>query len=186
MYEQIQHSVLRIAVILTLVAGFGVLAYGQDAESPSVLGPGQKEDERPKSVKDFIAKQRAEKAMKDHEELLQRGDELLEITDQLENAFEKHGNLTQTDLDKLAVVEKLAQKIRKSMGGDDDDDDDVADHPEKNAPPADVAEAVIDLKDMAVKLVDELKKTSRFTISVVAVQSSNSVLKLVRFLRLKK
>jgi hypothetical protein len=34
--------------------------------------------------------------------------------------------------------------------------------------------------------VDELKKTTRFSISAIAIQSSNTVLKLVRFLRLRK
>ncbi len=177
--------IIRLAAVSALVLCFTGFAFTQDADTQNVLNPGPKEDDRPKSVKDFIAKQRAEKLKKDHEELLQRGDELLQLTGQLETALEKNRSLTPADREKLATVEKLAQKIRKSLGGDDDTDD-ASNQPGKTGPPADVAEAVLDLKDMATKLVDELKKTTRFSISVVAIQSSNSVLKLVKFLRLKK
>jgi len=41
-------------------------------------------------------------------------------------------------------------------------------------------------RDATKHLVDELKKTSRYTVSVIAIQSSNSVLRLVRFLRLRR
>jgi hypothetical protein len=38
----------------------------------------------------------------------------------------------------------------------------------------------------AVGLFDELKKTTRFTISAAAIQSANAVVKLARFLRISK
>lgn len=169
--------------------GVGLASYavGQQADNESVLGPSKAESEQPRSVKDFLAKRRAEKAKKDHEELLQRGDELLQLTGQLETAYEQKKGLSSADLEKLETVEKLAEKIRKSMGGDDDDDDNnKVDAATKKNPVEDVGDAVVNLKEMALKLVDELKKTSRFGISAVAIQTSNSVLKLVRFLRLKQ
>ncbi|MBA3600943.1 MAG: hypothetical protein H0W45_06805 [Acidobacteria bacterium] len=42
------------------------------------------------------------------------------------------------------------------------------------------------LKSNTLTLVDELKKTSRYSISVIAVESSNALLKAVRFLRFNK
>lgn len=189
MFSLNAYSFLRILrttlCVLVISVCSAICAIGQQADNNSVLGPNRDDSEQPRSVKDFLAKQRAEKAKKEHEELLQRGDELLQLTGQLETAYEQNKNLTAADLNKLVTVEKLAEKIRKSMGGDDDDDD----RPEnavKKEPVEDVADAVVNLKEMAVKLVDELKRTSRFGISAVAIQTSNSVLKLVRFLRLKR
>jgi hypothetical protein len=176
--------------VLALAACFSGNTIAQQADNQGSFGPGRNERDQPKTVRDFLAKRRAEKAKKDYEELLQRGDELLQLTAQLETAYERNKDLTAADLGKLEAVEKLAEKIRKSMGGDDDGEDDdpqaLADPGEKPVPPAGTEEAVVDLKEMAVKLVDELKKTSRFGISVAAIQTSNSVLKLAKFLRLKK
>jgi hypothetical protein len=42
------------------------------------------------------------------------------------------------------------------------------------------------LQNNTVKLVDELRKTTRYSVSVVAVESSNLLLKVVRFLRFGK
>lgn len=180
-FLQIFRKTLCVVVISVCSA---ICVIGQQADNNSVLGPNRDDSEQPRSVKDFLAKQRAEKAKKEHEELLQRGDELLQLTGQLETAYEQNKNLTSADRNKLVTVEKLAEKIRKSMGGDDDDD--KAESVVKNEPVEDVADAVVNLKEMAVKLVDELKRTSRFGISAVAIQTSNSVLKLARFLRLKR
>jgi len=36
------------------------------------------------------------------------------------------------------------------------------------------------------KLVGELKKTSRYSVSVVAIQSSNAFLKIIKFIRFGK
>jgi hypothetical protein len=182
------HLLARILVLLALSAFFAVAAAGQQADNQSPFPTGRNnQDDQPKTVKDFLAKQKAEKAKKDHEELLKRGDELLQLTGQLESAVERNRDLSSSDRSKLDSVEKLAERIRKSLGGDGDDEDNPAQNQAKEAkPPETVKEAVVDLRQMAIKLVDELKKTSRFSISVVAIQSSNSVLKLVRFLRLRK
>jgi hypothetical protein len=177
-------------IIFLLVAGmlFAGTVSAQNAEDRGPLGLDRhSKEDQPKTVKEFLAKQQAEKAKKDHEELLNRGDELLRLTDQLEAAYERNKELTAVDRAKLDSVEKLAAKIRKSMGGDGDGDDELgADPAKEEKPPANVKEAVLDLKEITVRLVDELKKTSRFSISVVAIQSSNSVLKIVKFLRLRK
>ena len=80
-------------------------------------------------------------------------------------------------------------KIRKELGAEGDDQPVVKDPaaPAEGEPkPSNMEEAFNYLKSSTVKLVDELKKTTRFSVSVVAIQSSNTVLKLVRFLRFKK
>lgn len=185
------HRFERFLTRITCLLGLGFLlaaaAFAQ-AEDQNPFGSRRNNpDDQPKTVKEYLAKQRLEKAKKDHEELLKRGDELLLLTGQLEAAVERSNNLSTADRNKLESVEKLAERIRKGLGGDGDGEDEPAERPvEETKSPATVKEAVVDLKGMVVKLVDELKKTSRFTVSAVAIQSSNSVLKLVKFLRLRK
>ena len=81
----------------------------------------------------------------------------------------------------LDRLEKLASKIRDDLGGDGDGDDRFT---ADETPPADVRQGFIALKDSTEKLVKELKRTSRFTISAAAIQTSNAVIKFARFLRI--
>lgn len=182
-------AVMAMLFFVTAMAGVTVFAQNADNET-GFPGRGRKEEEPPKSLKEFLAKQRTEKAKKDHEELLKRGDELMALTNQLESAFARNNQLTSDDGAKLESLEKLVTRIRKGLGGDDDDDerDDSAEAGTQPAErqPSTVAEAFNALKERTLTLVDEIKKTSRFTISAMAIQSSNSVLKIVRFLRLRK
>ncbi|MGD9563945.1 MAG: hypothetical protein AB7F88_17830 [Pyrinomonadaceae bacterium] len=172
-----------LVFVVSLAAGISAQTESRD---PFDMGP-PNEKQQPKAVREFIAKKRAEKSKKEHDELLRRGEELLALTGQLEEAFERNKQLTRDDQAKLDSVEELVERIRKSLGGDGDGADKPdEDQLEKPRQPGTEHEAMTDLKQMAVKLVDELKKTSRFTISVLAIQSSNNVLKIVRFLRLKK
>lgn len=175
-----------------LVLLFSIITVSAQSSSNSEsLIPGREPDNQPRSVKEFLAKQKAEKSKKEHEELLKRGDEVVTLTDQLETAFERGSELTAGEREKLESLEKIVTRIRKSLGGDDDDED--REEAEAAAPaaaaekrPGTLKEAFLDLKEMTSKLVDELKKTSRFTVSALAIQTSNSVLKIVRFLRLRK
>lgn len=138
-----------------------------------------------KSLKDMLTKQRLLKEKKDHEELLKRGEEALALSEQLENTFELTNNVSDVDKRKLLELEKVVTKIRRELGGDDVDDEDASatsDQPK----PSTLKDAFTYLQSTTEKLVDELRKTTRFSISVVAIQSSNTVLKLVRFLRLRR
>lgn len=175
---------------LFLLAFIGLLGasmcFSQAASGREGLIPGGEPDHQPKTVKEFLAKQKAEKAKKDHEELLQRGDEVIVLTNQLESAFAKNKGLSASDRQKLASLEKLVTRIRKSLGGDDDDEPDEEVSTPAERQPGTLREAFDSLKERTTELVDELKKTTRFTVSAIAIQTSNSVLKIVRFLRLRK
>ncbi|MEO6334331.1 MAG: hypothetical protein ABIO91_05040 [Pyrinomonadaceae bacterium] len=181
-------SLTRLIVLAILVGGAALAAYSQsDLPDASMRSNREKKEDLPMGLKEMLAKQRAERDKKDHEELLERGDEALRLTKQLENSFEQNRGLSHQDRAKLESLERVVGKIRKELGADDDDGDDR--HPVEPADdpkPSTVEEAFHYLQSTTVKLVDELKKTTRFSISAVAIQSSNTVLKLVRFLRLKK
>jgi len=150
--------------------------------SPSDRKPNEYET---KSLKDMLTKQRLLKEKKDHEELLKRGEEALVLSKQLENAFEQTNNVSDGDKRKLLELEKVVTKIRKELGGDEIDDEDASTFSDQSKPST-LKDAFTYLQSSTEKLVDELRKTTRFSISVVAIQSSNTVLRLVRFLRLRR
>ena len=52
-----------------------------------------------------------------------------------------------------------------------------------NARPKDVVDGFKVLRSNTIKLVDELNKTTRFTISAAAIQTTNTVLRITRFLK---
>ena len=178
---------LPLVVVLLFLAVASASA--QSSDNSESLIPGRRpQQDQPKSVKEYLAKQRAEKARKDHEELLRRGEEVVTLTEELETAFETNNGLSPADRTKLANLEKLVTKIRKNLGGDDDDEgsDEFGQFAESEESPGTLKSAFTSLKEMSTRLLDELKRTTRFSISALAIQSSNSVLKIVRFLRLRK
>lgn len=157
-------------------------AQGQSADNRSSIfsGPDDDKSDRPKSFKETLEKMRIEKDKKEFGEMIERGEVALKLSEELEMAYAQNGRLSDREMVKLAEVEKLVKKIRSELGGDDDDEgeEDTTDR----APLA-RAEAVKTFRSTTVRLFDELKKTSRFTISAAAIQTSNAVLKLARFLK---
>ncbi len=172
---------LIIAILLTAVG----CVWGQsDNLGIPASGRQDSKEDQPRNFREMLSKQRVEREKKDHEELLKRGDEAAQLTQQLDDAFQRNNNLTQREQQKLETLEKIITKIRKELGGDEDEGEDESVTKERR--PSSLREAFNNLKETTIQLVDELKKTSRFTISAVAIRSSNTVLKLVRFLRLRK
>ncbi|MBC7899487.1 MAG: hypothetical protein H7070_05485 [Saprospiraceae bacterium] len=169
-----------------IIISAGTVVFGQtDASMRSSSDRRKSNEHETKTVVEMLTKQRLLKEKKDHEEMLKRGEDALTLSKLLEEAFEKNQDISEPDKQKLAALEKLVTKIRKELGGDDDGEGvDLAAVTESK--PSTLKEAFTYLQTTTVKLVDELKKTSRFSISVVAIQSSNTVLKLVRFLRLRQ
>ena len=169
----------RIILLGIIIAVFSASGWAQNAEdSRPGSKPDQEKDAAPKSIQETLEKMRIEKDKKDHNEMVDRGDEASKITDQLEKSFEQNGKLSNDDLARLARVEKLAKKIREELGGKEDaDDDDGIGTPS-------LGDALKILRTSTFTLYDELKKTSRFTVSAVAIQSTNTVLKLARLLKI--
>ncbi len=157
---------------------FSIFAISISAQVENCYSIGENRREPyPKSIREKLAKNCIERAKKDFQELLDRGEEIAKLTEEIETSYEENKKFTSDDNKKLARVEKLLKKIRRDLRADDDDNDD-----EK---PESKLEAIKKLKEKTLKLFNELKKTSRYSISAVAIQSSNTVLKLVKFLRFK-
>jgi hypothetical protein len=138
-------------------------------------------EEEAKIVKDMLAKQQSEREKKDHEELLNRAESALEISEELEKALQDGGHLNSPEEKKLVELEKIVKKIRDDLGGDDDEEAEK----EARSSLKDRNDVFVALRKSTIQLVDEVKKTTRFSISAAAIQSSNTVLRLVRLLRFR-
>ncbi len=138
-----------------------------------------KSDPYPEQIREKLTELCIKEAKKDFQELLDRGEEIAKLTDELETSFTKNNGFSTEDREKIEKVEDLLKKIRKDLRADNDDDDD-----KKEARPKSLVEAVKTLKEKTSDLFEALKKTSRYSISAVAIQSSNAVLKLVRFIKI--
>ncbi len=135
------------------------------------------QEEVPKSIKETLARGRIDREKKDYEELIKRGEESAKLSEELEQSFTKHNRLTPEDQKKLERLEKNLKKIRSELGGGGDDEEEK---------PLSVGNAFKALQSYTSTLVDELKKTTRYSISATAIETSNAVLKIVRFIRLGK
>lgn len=180
---------IRLIFISSFIVLGGVCVNAQgDATTPSGKPNSNKED-YPKSIKESLAKQRIETEKKDFEQLIARGEEVAKLSFELEKSFAQNNSLTSEDQKKLNRVEKLVKKIRSEMGGDDDGDDDGDNEVSGigvEEKPSNILGALKSLQNTTGKLVVELKKQTRHTVSVVAIQSSNALLNFVRFIRFRK
>ncbi len=163
-------SLLLLAVISTQAQFTAETRNGQSAP-----------EEMPTSIKETLAKQKIKKDKEDYAELIERGEEALKLSEQLANSFDTNKKLSKSDYEKLNRLEKLLKKIRKELGGGDDDEQD-----ETEDRPSNLGDAVKNLRDNTVSLFDALQKTTRYSISAVAIQSSNTVLNIVKFMRFWK
>jgi hypothetical protein len=181
---------IKFAFLSVLIVGGASEVLGQS--DPSDLNPfprGRRGSDSSRDIKAMLAKQRLERQKKDHQRMLDRGEEALRLAAQLEGAFIQKKALTSADKARLETLQDLVEKIRKDLGGDDDDgaiSEVNIPNDEGDSRPSTMEEAFTHLKETTGKLVEELQRTTRFTISAIAIQTSNSVIRLVKFLRLRK
>lgn len=164
-------------LFLIVIAAVCVMA---QSDVTTRSGDPQKED-LPKGIKETLAKHRIDREKKDFAELLARGKEAVKLSEELEKSFSENNQLSTEDQKKLDRLEKVVKKIRNEIGADEDDED-----AQKENKPLSILNALKTLKDNTVRLVDELGKTTRYSVSVIAIESSNALLKVVRFLRFRK
>lgn len=168
--------------MLSIFALGCVAACAQGGER-SLFPTRERPEDVPKGVKESREKIRIEKEQKDYDEMLERGEEVRRLTEHLEKSFAQNGRFSDTDLSSLEAIEKATKKIRSELGGSDDDEkiDDILGRDKVVS----LAEAVNTLKSAVDTLVEELKKSNRFTVSAAAIQSTNAVVTVARFLRVK-
>jgi hypothetical protein len=162
---------------------FGITAFAQgDASTPNGR---PRREELPKNIQETIAKQRIEREKKDYEELLQKSEEAVKLSEELEKSFTVSNQLSNDDRKKLDRLEKLVKKIRSDLGGDDDGEQEVNEKT-KTETLSTMESAFKTLQTNASQLFSEIKKSTRYSVSVIAIQTSNALLKLVKFIRFGK
>ncbi len=173
-----------IFLVAVLAVGMVIDCRGQavppDRTSTLIGRPTDDNTERPRSIRESMERMRIERDKKEYNQMIARGEEALKLSEQVEKVFQQTGRLSQTEYTRISNIEKLAKKIREDLGGDDDGEDE--DQRSGMSP----ADAVKSLRAMTLSLFDQLKKTSRFSISATAIESTNALLKITRFLRITK
>ena len=174
-----------------LLLGGASVSFAQNADNTTPLRPragSQCVDSI--NVCEQLDKLRIEQNKKEFQTMIERGDEALKISEELEKAVATNPKLNLKERTKLESLEKIVKKIRTELGGDDDDENRYnGSSPAQKAEPSradaakDVVTAIRSLKESTVQLVLELKKTTRFTISAAAIHTTNAVLRLTRILK---
>ncbi|HEU4596486.1 MAG TPA: hypothetical protein VFS10_15225 [Pyrinomonadaceae bacterium] len=127
-------------------------------------------------AEEIIRRAEIKHAEEQHQEMVERADETVELAGELHAAFQTSKALNREDLKKLERMEKLARKIRGSAGGDDDK---LA---LKETPPH-LGAAVELLNEISSELKKGVSKTSRLVVSGAVIERSNELIELIRFIR---
>ena len=169
-------------IFFTLAAIYA--AFGQTASNDPWPFPdreGRRDDES-RFIREMLSKQQTEREKKEYAELIERGEDALKLSEQLERDFERTRKLSSAAIGRLHEYEKLVKKIRDDLGGDDDGETLFA--VERPAPQS-KRDAFKTLRNSTAWLVEEIKRSTRFSVSVAAIEGSNSLIRLARFLRIK-
>jgi hypothetical protein len=140
----------------------------------------------PRNLPELLDSQRIQRQRREHLAMLKRAEDALELAEELETSVGENGAITLRDRRKLEDLEKLVTRIRRDMGGRADSSLDEMDEEEIEKARSPIKESVTFLRESIGSLVEELQRTSRFTVSAMAIQSSNSIIRFARFLRLRR
>lgn len=147
---------------------------------PPPSGRRQREDDR--IIRELMAKQQSEREKKEYAQLVERATLAEKLTSEVEKSISNNGSVTSGDREKLAEVRRLILKIRDSLGGGDSDEEDPDN---ASSEPKNEIDAFHKIAENIEAIVSEVKKSTRYSISVAAIESANAALRLFRFLRLK-
>lgn len=181
--KRLENCLVNISLLFLLCFVVSKAAVFAQVDASNRSPVSQKEEEFPEGFREGIAKRRIKAEEKEYQDLLQRGEEAVKISDELAKNYETHKGLTAQDTKKIEQLEKVVKKIRQDLGAKDEGTDEAD---EKDDTPSSLEKVIDNIKETTTDLLSALKKTSRHSISVVAIQSSNSLLRLVRFARFNK
>jgi dynactin complex subunit len=173
-----RHITFLIAIAFLSIPAF---AQGSDGQSPILPAEGSTQESRPKSIEENLEKFRIERENKEFREMIRRGEDSLKAADELASRLESRGRFTEQDKKELNQLEKNLKRIRSDLGGTDD----KLDEEERELlQSGDAIELTKKLRERTADLLEELKRTTRFTISAGAIETANAALRVLRFMRL--
>lgn len=172
MTERLVRTTLLFVIVIA--CHHGVAAQAADASSSS---PFQRpREEPPQPVLEQMARLKLENEKRDFQELIDTSSTLADSAKSLLE-LSGTGRPLQEILDKnLDRIERLTKKIRSELGAGDDSK-------EPTEYPDSLKDALKALSSEASALSEEIKKSSRFSISVAAIQHANTLLDLVSHIR---
>lgn len=175
MFLKITKFIIPLTLIL-LSVGF---VFGQENRN-------EPKEDLPEGFKENLAKRRIKQDEEDFQELVKRSEEAVKISDELNKSYEDNKKLSAEDTRKLEKLEKVVKKIRQDLGAEDDKEANNTTDNNAEDKPSTLSTMLSSIKEKSSSLLAELKKTGRFAISVAAVESSNAIFRLVKFLRFNK
>ncbi len=181
-YKKMLPKILKFSLLFLVNIIFVFNVQSQDIESCAYVDQIERPEPLPESARERLMTLCIEENKKQFEELIKRTEDVARLSKEIETSFTENNKLSDEDKDKLKEVEKLLNKIRKELKVSDDGDKDDGDEEEK---PKTTLQAIKYLQENSSKLLEEIKQITRYTISAAAVQSTNAVMKIVKFLRFK-
>ncbi len=166
----------RFVRFAPLLIGLLIFVGGADrvraqADDDPILGADRrKKEDLALGVQESLSRMRIEKDKKDFNEMVKRGEDAAKLASQLKEdpAGGQQGQ--------ISSIGKLVKKIRDELGAEG------SIHDDDTALPSIQAEAIKALKEQVNGLADDLKKTNRFTVSAAAIDRTNEILRLVKYL----
>lgn len=171
---------LKLILILLVHSLFVFVANSQELKTCSYIQDLERFEPLSEQAKERMMTLCIEENKKEFKKLIKNSEEVAKLSSEIETSFTENNRLSNDDQKKLKRVEKLLKKIQKELRANKDDEDENEDKPSSTL------QAIKDLQTNTTKLLKEIKKTTRYTISTAAIQSSNVVMKIVKFLRFRK
>ncbi len=164
------NSVLAIGGLVFLLATI------TSAQS-NILNNGDKEQEKFEPLAEELRiKRLITLAQKEHQENLNRAQQLSALGAEIEMTFKQKNHLDRVGLKKLEKLEKLTRSIRSAAGGSDDEC-------ELEEIPSDLPAIVSKMTEKAAALKEEVEKTPRRVVSTTVIDQANVLLELIRRVR---
>jgi hypothetical protein len=166
-------------LLITSLFVTSLSCYAQNTNNPFPIPRDQenRKEDLPSGIKENLARQRLKQQEKEFAQLLQRAEEAAKIAGELNASYEQNNALKSSDHKKLQRLEKLVKKIREELGGSDDGDEEENER-------LSTGNALRELQEKTSVIFSKVKEAGRYAVSVTAIESSNFVLRTIRFLRL--
>jgi hypothetical protein len=122
------------------------------------------------------AKRLIRTAEKEHQQNIERAQEISQLAKDLQRAFKTSNTLDREGLKRLERIEKLTKKIRGEAGGESTE-------VQIENRPADKASALAQIADAAESLSKGVQNTPRQVISAAVIDGANVLLELIAIFR---
>jgi hypothetical protein len=147
-----------------------------DVQKGSAAGDDSKDEHQNSSHLEHLKKMEIKREESNYREHVARAKESAQLAAELREAFGRQKALHETEIRKLARMEKLARQIRSKAGGEESKDE------AKSLPPLETA--IIRLADLSIELQKKVENTPRQIVSAAIINRANEVIELIKYIRL--